>query len=286
MDIPVLKVQGKTLPEVWERAVVACWEQGVAIRTEYDKPGDPPSRDCTMVMVVEDPFSQPRIHRALPCGLDDLEVYRQEVVVGVHDHWIDLDPESTKWRYTYHQRFTAYGHETGFLPTGPFGKRINQLDYVVETLAETGYTRRALASTWQPWLDPGLDDPPCVQYSWFRILNNRLVMNTHIRSNDAYKAAFMNIFVFSELQRFIATVVDIMVKDKTGKWPEIKPGQFAWIADSFHIYGSYFKEFQEKFLEPLKIRTFEERTWTSEFAEPFFREGRERLARERAAEKI
>ncbi|MCK7472406.1 MAG: hypothetical protein MZV49_00060 [Rhodopseudomonas palustris] len=36
------------------------------IRTEYDKPGDPPSRDCTMLWTVEDPFAEPRIHRAFP----------------------------------------------------------------------------------------------------------------------------------------------------------------------------------------------------------------------------
>lgn len=273
MDIPVIKIVGETLPEVWEKAVIACWEEGVQIRTEYDKPGDPPSRDCTMIMVVEEPFAEPRIHRALPGGLENLEIYRQEVVYGVHDHWVDLSSESTKWRYTYHGRFTAYGCETGFLPTGPFSKGINQLDYVVEKLVEASYTRRALASTWQPWLDPGLDDPPCVQYVWFRILEDRLVMNLHIRSNDAFKAAFMNMFAFTDLQHVVAE----RVGEKLGQ--EIKVGQYVHIADSYHIYGSYFKQF-ENFLTTIKTRSFEERTWTSEFAEPFFRDGREMLARQ------
>ena len=60
-------------------------EKGVAIKTEYDKAGDPPSKDCTMVMVVNEPFKEPRIHRAFPGGLEDLEVYRQEVIDGVGD---------------------------------------------------------------------------------------------------------------------------------------------------------------------------------------------------------
>lgn len=55
--IPTLHVIGKTLPEAWEKAVLACWEKGAAIETEYDRPGDPPSRDCTMMWVVEDPFA-------------------------------------------------------------------------------------------------------------------------------------------------------------------------------------------------------------------------------------
>ena len=92
--IPVIKVEARTLPEAWEKAVVATWKEGLDIKTEYDKPGDPSSKDCTMIMVVNEPASEPRIHRAFPGGLEDLEVYRQEVVNGIHDHWIK--PEEGK----------------------------------------------------------------------------------------------------------------------------------------------------------------------------------------------
>jgi len=57
-SIPALFIQARTLPEAWEKAVLACWQQGVAIKTEYDKPGDPASRDCTMMWVCEEPFSE------------------------------------------------------------------------------------------------------------------------------------------------------------------------------------------------------------------------------------
>ena len=93
--IPVLKVETDTIPEAWEKSVIECWNNGARIKTEYDKAGDPPSRDCTMIMVIRIPFREPRIHRAFPGGLDDLEVYRQEVVNGVHDHWIA--PREGKW---------------------------------------------------------------------------------------------------------------------------------------------------------------------------------------------
>ena len=68
-EIPVIKVEGATLPEAWEKAVIATWEDGLDIKTEYDKPGDPMSKDCTMVMVANDPMKEPRIHRAFPGGL-------------------------------------------------------------------------------------------------------------------------------------------------------------------------------------------------------------------------
>ena len=61
--VPALRVEGTTLPEAWEKSVLAAWTQGVSVPTEYDKPGAPPSRDTTMMIVVHEPMLEPRIHR-------------------------------------------------------------------------------------------------------------------------------------------------------------------------------------------------------------------------------
>jgi len=269
--IPTLYVSGKTLPEAWEKAVLACWEKGISIKTEYDKPGDPPSKDCTMMWVVEDPFLEPRIHRAFPGGLEDLEIYRQEVVAGVHDHWIA--PEEGKWTYTYHKRLFAYEIE---------GETIDQIDYITEKLSRAGHSRRAQAITWNPKLDPPTYDPPCLQRVWCRLLADEkgtliLNMNTHWRSRDAYKAAYMNVFALTDLQRAIAEKVG----SKMGR--PVRVGRYADLVDSFHIYGSYFNEFQG-FLNLVQKRSFEDRTWPSEYAEPMFAEARERLRKEKEKE--
>lgn len=267
--IPVLKIVGETLPEVWETSLVACWEEGAAIRTEYDKEGDPPSRDCTMIMVVRQPWKEPRIHRAFPGGLEDLEVYRQEVVYGVHDHWVGRTEGG--WSHTYHLRLFKYLYrELGEVP-------IDQIARVVDKLAESPHTRRAQAITWQVCRDPWDEYAPCLQRLWFRIVDDELICNAHIRSNDAYKAAFMNMFAFTDLQRVVAA----RVSAKLGR--KIRPGQYVHIADSYHVYGSYFKDF-EAFLESLVKRSFDERTWTSEYAESFFEDGRERLRKEKERE--
>ncbi|UCH90153.1 MAG: hypothetical protein JSV49_05820, partial [Thermoplasmata archaeon] len=86
--IPVLKIKGRCISEVWEKSVIALWEEGIDVKTEYDRAADPLSKDSTMVMEVEEPGSEPRIHLAFPGGVEDLEKYRQEVLEGVHDHWI------------------------------------------------------------------------------------------------------------------------------------------------------------------------------------------------------
>ena len=255
-------IKARTLPEAWEQAVRECWEKGARFRTQYDKPDDPESRDVACLIHVAEPFAEPRIHKAFPGGLEDLEVYRAEVLYGVHDHWIA--PEEGKWEYTYHERLRAYK-----VP----GRRepIDQIAEVVRLLRETPYTRRAQAVTWQAWNDLGIRDPACLQRMWFRIeqgrdgRGDRLNLAIHIRSNDAFKAAFMNMYAFTELQREVARELGV------------EPGEYVHVADSFHIYGSYFGEF-EGFLRLLQKRP--DRYYTTEFARPVFADGARRVLAE------
>ena len=247
-----IHVVDKTLPMAWERAVLACWEQGERFPTQYDRPDDPNSRDVTAMIHVTDPMSEPRLHRAFPGGLDDLEKYRAEVVFGVHDHWIA--PEEGKWEYTYHERLFEYD------PPWPSGERINQIDKCIALLKECSFTRRAQAVTWKAWEDLGIHDPACLQRLWFRVQDGRLNMNIHMRSNDAFKAAFMNMYAFTELQAGVAERVGVEV------------GEYIHIADSFHIYGSYFDEF-EGFLKTVQNRKPQDRVWDSQFAREMFIEG-------------
>lgn len=266
--IPILNVEAENLPLAWEKAVLAAWEMGEDIKTEYDKPKDPPSKDCTMIIAVNAPMEEPRIHRAFPGGLEDLEVYRQEVVFGVHDHWINA--AEGKWTYTYHKRLFDY--ETS-------GGRTNQIDLIIKKLSQVPYSRRAQAITWNVDIDDKAGDPPCLQRVWFRISaaasgKKVLNMNSHWRSRDAFKASFMNMFALTDLQRMVSEEISKLCGE------EIGIGRYVDISDSFHIYGSYYEDFK-KFLETIKTRGFKERTWSTEFAEPFFEDARKKLESEK-----
>ena len=250
-------VQEEHLPLAWEKAVIACWNEGERFPTEYDKPGDPNSRDVSALIHVTRPFAEPRIHRAFPGGLDDLEKYRAEVLYGVHDHWID--PAAGKWEYTYHERLRAY--------EVPSMGRFDQIARAIEKLKAVPYSRRAQAVTWQVWNDMTVHDPPCLQRLWFRVAEGKLHMNCHIRSNDAFKAAFMNMHAFTELQALAAGAIGV------------EPGEYMHFADSFHIYGSYFEEF-EGFLKTVRTRRPDQRVYTSDFARDFFVEGCDALLAE------
>ncbi|MCM8768450.1 MAG: thymidylate synthase [Candidatus Omnitrophica bacterium] len=250
MRQPVLLIRGKSIAETWEKSLVALWKKGISVKTEYDRAADPASRDATVILVVRQPLAEPRIHLGFPGGLEDLEKYRQEVVLGIHDHWID--PTEGKWTYTYHSRLFNYS-----LPENP-DKKVNQIDLLVEKLAAVPYTRRAQAITWIPFTDPLTDDPPCLQRIWCRLLKSEegeysLVMNTHWRSRDAYRAAFMNLFGLTELQREIAR----RVSEKIGN--PVHLGQYTEMIDSYHIYGESFTDFTARFLPLLGKRRFYDR---------------------------
>ncbi len=274
-SIPVLTVCGANIPEAYERAIREVWERGASVHTEYDHPGDPPSRDATVVITVEDPFAQPRFHRSFADGLGGLSEYVMEVVHGAHDYWVKpreevlkgVESTDTRWTYTYHQRLFEYEIERAV---------VDQIDFLVRKLAETPFTRRAQAITWNPKLDPRTDDPPCLQRVWGRLLEDGegvlvLNLNTHWRSRDLFKAWFENVIALTTLMRRIAQ----RVSEEAGR--PVRVGRYVDISDSLHIYGSYFREIEgdpergiQSFFDKLESRSFAERTWTSDFVRPHF----------------
>ncbi len=250
--IPVISITADCLPEAWEKAVLAVWEDGIEVKTQYDKPDDPPSKDATVIITINGPFTEPRIHKNFPGGPEELEAYRQEVVNGIHDHWID--PAAGKWTYTYHERLFSYCTSSSI-------EKVNQIQYIVDCLSQAGHSRRAQAITWMPTADPGTEHPPCLQRIWCRLAANEagelsLNMNTHWRSRDLYKAWFMNVYAITDLQRVIAE----RISQKRGE--PVKVGRYVDISDSLHIYGSYFDEVVHE-VEKMRKSPFTQRSWQS-----------------------
>jgi len=271
-SIPVFFVKGESIAEAWEKSLIQVFENGCDIKTEYDKPDDPPSKDCSMTIVVNSPLAEPMIHLDFPGGLEDLQEYVMEVLEGIKDHCVrntQEDPNDTRWEYTYHQRLFDY--------TVPgTAKPIDQIEMIAEKLAKTPYSRRAQAVTWKVWEDPFCYDPACLQSIWCRLLpddNGEFVLNTNVRfrSNDAYKAAFMNIFALVMLQKLIAEKIEKRLQRP------IKIGRYVHQADSYHIYGAYFRDFKERFLSALEERSFAQRTMHYSMVQEIMYEARPRI---------
>jgi len=251
-SLPVLKVEGDNLAKVWEEAVSKLWEGGARVYTEYDQW----SRDCTMLMVIRKPFIEPRIHLGGLCGgLEDLDKYVDEVVDGSEDHFV----YEGKRPYEYHERLFNYVVQDNL--------KINQIDYMIDRLSKKkevqlegkkievhGFSRRTQAITWKPWVDQSLEHPPCLQRIWCRVIGNELTMETCWRSRDAYKAAFWNIYAFTELQKKIAEDLSKKVGFK------VEPGLYVDFSNSFHIYENDFEDFEKRFTKLVRERSFEKRT--------------------------
>ncbi len=279
-SIPVISITADCLPQAWEKAVLAVWDKGFDVKTQYDKPEDPPSKDATVIVTVTDPFSEPRIHKNFPGGPEELESYRQEVVNGIHDHWID--PAAGKWTYTYHERLFSYCPVEDIRNADspkPF-RKVDQIQYIIDYLSQAGHSRRAQAITWMPSADPVTDDPPCLQRIWCRLVADEagrlsLNMNTHWRSRDLYKAWFMNVYALTDLQKMIAEGI------ANNKGEPVSVGRYVDINDSLHIYGSYFNEVAPE-VEKMRQSSFRERAWES--THPAFEmmtlETREKLAQD------
>ena len=278
--IPVISITADCLPQAWEKAVLAVWDNGLEVKTQYDKPQDPPGKDATVIITITDPFAEPRIHKNFPGGPAELEAYRQEVVNGIHDHWIG--PAAGKWTYTYHQRLFAYCPVENLRDPNspkPF-KKVDQIQYIIDKLSEVSHTRRAQAITWMPTADPPTDDPPCLQRIWCRLVADHdgvmsLNMNTHWRSRDLYKAWFMNVYAITDLQRIIAEEISGKINR------QVTVGRYVDISDSLHIYGGYFGEVSKE-VEKMRQSPFSGRAWQS--THPAFErmttEARENLAKD------
>jgi len=276
-NIPVLHVSEKTLAEAYEAALMKLYNEGTRFKTQYDKPGDPLSIDCTMNITIIEPESDPMIHQAFPGGIDDLKEYVLELK-GFKDHWVKNmnDPKDTRWEYTYHGRLKKYGSwkelvdESGQKVRKDVGLDIDQIEHVIQKLVDQPFTRQAQMITWMPNVDPSVYDPPCLQSLWFRIMEDEkgvywLNCNIRFRSNDAWGASFMNMFGFI---RFNREIIADEVARRSGK--EVKLGRMNWQADSYHIYGKDIQQAKELLFDRRDQMPFENRIFN--FSDDFIRQ--------------
>lgn len=242
---PTLHVIGDNIPQAWYRAIKAIWENGLPVRTQYDRKNaagdfiDPPSRDARVLIEVRDPFADPRYPPISHC---ERGTYLAEIS-GAKDHRVvpmkDLRRviggeklDTTLWPYTYHQRLVDHPETQG-------DAVINQLALAIRAVAKTPFTRRAMCTTAVPNLDPFLtEDIPCLREMQLRCTEDEegLVFcpTTTWRSRDLFKAWGDNVIAVTFLLQLIA----LEIGEKAEK--PIRWGSYADFSCSLHIYGQDF----------------------------------------------
>ena len=242
----VILISARTIPSAIYKAMQVVLERGYKIRTQYDRRDargdyiDPPSLDVSSAIEITQPFGQPRFPKS---SCVEIGKYIAETCWGVKDHLVLNQEElkeklargifdekaETHWPYTYHQRLYAYPASKG--------RRINQVEKMLERLAEDPLTRRATAITFVPEIDQYMKgDLPCLQRIALRCTGGPdgrlyLHMNTHWRSRDLFNAAADNIIAMTFWQQEWAGELSRRM-DR-----EVLVGKYKDFADSLHIYG-------------------------------------------------
>jgi len=126
----------------------------------------------------------------------------------------DFSDDGVEWRAGYGPRLREYQGT------------VDQLDYIVGTLADTPGSRQAVASLWDPTVDttPG-KDIACNNWLSFSSRGGSLDLHVGIRSNDAiWGWSGINAFEWSSLQEIVAGLTQLEV------------GSLHFSVTSFHLY--------------------------------------------------
>jgi thymidylate synthase len=274
--IATIHVSAPNIPSAIYGAMREVLAKGYRIRTQYDRKDsqgnfiDPPSLDVGSAIEILDPYGQPRFPKA---SCVEIGKYIAETCWGVKDHLVLSQEElkealakgefdetkHTYWPYTYHQRLFAYPASRG--------RTVNQVQHMLERLAEDPITRRATAITFVPEIDQYIKgDLPCLQRIALRCTEDpmgrlALHMNTHWRSRDLFNAAADNIIAMTFWQREWAEELSRMMNR------EVRVGRYKDFADSLHIYGQVLASMDvEKLVGKWNSLPEEEKGYTSQDA--------------------
>ena len=123
----VIYVSKKNVRDAWLSALTQVLYRGDDIKTEYDKPEDPPSKDATVLIEIKNPTSSPikrkdkvmqikskygNSYEVYGCMADTYLIgsiqsgYIEEIMEGVNDHYIW--DSGTSFPYSYHDRIYNY----------------------------------------------------------------------------------------------------------------------------------------------------------------------------------
>jgi thymidylate synthase len=129
---------------------------------------------------------------------------------------IDFSDDGQEWRAGYGPRLRNY-------------HGVDQLAYLVDTIADSPGSRQAVATIWDPTVDttPG-KDIACNNWLSLSSRNGLLDLHVGIRSNDAmWGWSGINAFEWSALQELVAHIAGLKV------------GSLHFSVTSFHLYGQH-----------------------------------------------
>jgi len=139
-----------------------------------------------------------------PLGKQAMDYYRDQLVYGAH---IKKENPEDEAEYTYYQRLREYGVPAS--EVAGYMLEIDQIKEIISKLKEFELSRRAVAVTWQPWVDLESNDPPCLDLLKFTIKDIKLCLSVVFRSHDLIKGWCNNIYALVHLMQYVSMTLDI-----------------------------------------------------------------------------
>jgi thymidylate synthase len=160
---------------------------------------------------IENPLTEPMVSPHSRFSRKFMEKYADDLLHGT----------SAVFEYDYHNRLFNWGEE---LHAAGRPLNVDQIEYIIRKLEGFPVSRRAVAITWNPFIDENRTDSPCLQLVQCLIRDKRLFMKVVFRSNDMLTAAGANMFALVHLQEYIAGRLGVA------------PGPYTHISLVPHIY--------------------------------------------------
>jgi thymidylate synthase len=140
----------------------------------------------------------------------------QERGVTIWDEWADENGELGP----------VYGHQWRSWPA-PDGRKIDQIDQVIDSIRTNPDSRRHIVSAWNPAEVDAMALPPCHAMFQFYVADGRLSCQLYQRSADIFLGVPFNIASYALLTMMIAQVCDL------------EPGEFVHTLGDAHLYSNH-----------------------------------------------
>lgn len=208
-------VRANTACEAWNRALKLIHSYGFLKPSAYDE--EQLELMNLSMIIKEENINNPSMVGNVDITKEELLEYEKDILSGAK-------PDGVK--YTYGNRLRNVD-------------RKDQFKYIVDTLKEQHYSRRAIATLWLPQIDIEEKEGPCIDLYQAIIEGEYLYLIAYLRANDVYNGWPRNIYGILKIQEELCKELNC------------KKGYVNTIAGSAHVYSRNFNDLEKRYKNKL-----------------------------------
>jgi thymidylate synthase len=154
--------------------------------------------------------------------------------------WILSGSNDARLITPYNSNIKAFADD-GLFFRGAYGPKVmDQMPYIIQTLRDDPESRQALLTIWRERPGPS-KDIPCTITMQFFVRDQRLHMVVYMRSNDAWLGLPYDVYNFTLIQRYVASLLVLDV------------GRYHHHVGSLHLYQKNWAKAELLLREPLSF---------------------------------